>query len=249
MEKIKVFDARIQYGRPFLGSEPERTVAEELRMADAERAVIVSREFAWLTPQRANEIVDAQIASCPGAWGLRAMYSALNGEMEPVEVQCRTFREKRIAGFWLHPDELGVPRDPIMYRDELAECERRRIPVFFHKDYPNTYEYLLAILRDHPNLTVVLSTDEEWPTSRKLYPILKAFPNVYLCISEQVWMGAMEDMVRLFGSERLLYSSSWPNRYPGGSVMMVTAADITDADRENIFCKNMERLIGGMICD
>ena len=80
-------------------------------------------------------------------------------------------------------------------------------------------------------LKVVLSVNEEWPNARKIYPLMKAYPGISLCLSEQVWMGAIEDMVDKFGSERLLYSSSYPVRYPGGTVMMVQAANITEEDK------------------
>lgn len=249
MDPIEVFDARICYGTKFLQAPPIHSLSEQLRLADAKRAVVVFEELAYLPPQRSIGIVNDYCSSTEVAYGLYLLLSALTGEMPPVSELCRSFKAHRIAGFYLHQDGYNVPYDPIMFRDELNECEARHIPVFYHRDSTNTFEYLCQVLERHPALRVVLSVDEEWPNARKIYPLMKAYSGVYLCLSEHVWMGALEDLVGKFGSQRLLYSSSYPARYAGGTVMMVQNANITDSDRENIFTKNMEALIGGMRCD
>lgn len=249
MEKIPVFDARICYGRGYLGKEPEISLADAMVEAEAERAVFVSNELAWLPPEKSNDLVNARTASTPGAWGLYLMLSALPGEQPEANELIRTFRKNRIAGFYFHPSEYGVPQDPIMFRDELTACEQRRVPVFYHKDTANSYEYLCRILEKHPALRVVLSAAEEWPNARKIYPLMKAYPGISLCISENVWMGAIDDIARLFGAERMLYSSSYPSRYPGGSVMMVQNARISQREKDLIFRGNMERLTEEMCCD
>lgn len=248
MDPIRVFDARITVGKSGFGDKP-LSLAEAMAEAQAERAVFVCNEFARFTPQYTNGLAELRAASVPGAWGLYQMYSALAGEQAPVEELVRGFRKKRIAGFYLHQKEAGTPFDPLMFRDELAACEARHIPVFYHKDAGNSFEYLCAVLEKHPALTVVLSIDEEWPNARKLYPVMKAYEGVHLCLSEHVWMGAVDDVARLFGAKRMLYSSSWPKRYPGGTVMMVQTAQIPREDKDLIFRGNMERLIGGIVCD
>lgn len=249
MEKIPVFDARVSYGRDFLKADPERDLREEMRLAEAERAVIVSRELRWLPPQRSIPLVEKRVAETLGAWGLYLLLPAITGETPDVDTLAKTMRQKHMAGFYLHPQEYGVPEDPIFLTAELEACQRRRIPVFFHLDRGNYWPYLCDILRAFPKLTMVLSTGEEWPNQRKTYPLLAAYPNLHLCLSEQVWIGVIEDMVAKFGAERLLYSSSWPDRYPGGTVMMVENAGLSEEQKKLIYSGNLERLIGGMDCD
>ena len=246
MEPIKVFDARIEYGRGFLKPEPERTLAEEMRLADAREAVFVSRELFWLPPQRSIGIVNERAAATPGAWGLYLLLPAVAGETPPVETLAEGFAEHRIAGFTLGNEPFGVPFDPLMLRDEFSACESLRIPVFYHRAGRQSFEFLCAIMEKHPSLTVVLSIDEEWPNARKLYPLMKAYEGIHLCLSEHVWMGAIEDLTAKFGAHRLLYSSSHPRRYAGGTVLMVQNADISQADKDLIFRGNLKRLIGGI---
>ena len=66
MEKIQVFDARMLYGRPYLGTEPELTLAETMRDAEAERAVVVHREMGWLPPCRTMPMVAERTAKTEG---------------------------------------------------------------------------------------------------------------------------------------------------------------------------------------
>ena len=246
MEKINVFDARIEYGRGFLRPEPENTLAEEMRLADAHEAVFVSRELFWLPPQRSIGIVNERTANTPGAWGVYLMLPAIAGETPPVETLAEGFAEHRVAGFALGNDQYGVPYHPLMLRDELAACERLHIPLFYHRAGRLSFEFLCTIMEKHPALTVALSIDEEWPNARKLYPLMKAYEGIHLCLSEHVWMGAIEDLTAKFGASRLLYSSSHPRRYAGGTVLMVQNAAIPQADRDLIFRDNMKRLIGGI---
>lgn len=246
MERITVFDARLEYGRGFLQKEPENTLAEEMRLADADEAVFVSRELFWLPPQRSIGIVNERAAKTPGAYGVYLMLPAIAGETPPVETLAEGFAAHRIAGFTLGNDQYGVPYHPLMLKDELAACESLHIPLFYHRAGRLSFEFLCAIMEKHPRLRVALSIDEEWPNARKLYPLMKAYEGIHLCLSEHVWMGAIEDLTAKFGASRLLYSSSHPRRYAGGTVLMVQNAAISREDKDLIFRDNMKRLIGGI---
>ena len=56
-------------------------------------------------------------------------------------------------------------------------------------------------------------------------------------------LNGIEEVCAKFGSERLLYGSNFPTNSMSGSVYSLMKADISDADRENIAYKNMERLL------
>jgi predicted TIM-barrel fold metal-dependent hydrolase len=48
-------------------------------------------------------------------------------------------------------------------------------------------------------------------------------------------MLAYEEAVRRFGSERLLWGTDMPFRMPGSAITMLSYADISMEDKENIF--------------
>lgn len=246
MERIKVFDARLEYGRKFLKPEPEISLSEQMALAQADEAVVISNELFWLPPQRSVPIVNERTAAAPGAYGVYILLPAIAGEMPPAEKLAESFAKHRIAGFTLGNETFGVPFDPIMLREELTACESLRIPLFYHRSGAFSFEFLSALLEKHPSLVTVLSVDEEWPNARKLYPLMKTYGGLHLCLSEHVWMGAVGDLVSRFGASRLLYSSSFPRRYPGGTVLMVQNAGITQEDKDLIFRENMKRIIRGI---
>ena len=246
MDRIRVFDARLEYGRGFLQQAPEIPLAGQMRLADAHEAVFISRELFWLPPRRSIDMVNRRTAETPGAWGVYLLLSALPGETPSVETLAEGFAEHRIAGFTLGNEAYGVPYHPLMLQDELSTCESLHIPLFYHRAGRLSFEFLCEIMEKHHALTVVLSIDEEWPNARKLYPLMKAYEGIHLCLSEHVWMGAIEDLTEKFGAHRLLYSSSFPRRYAGGTVLMVQNADITQSERDLIFRGNLKRLMGGI---
>ena len=73
---------------------------------------------------------------------------------------------------------------------------------------------------------------------------LKPFENVYFELTAvPITRGYLEDIVNAAGSERVLFGTDLPWFSTMHGVGMVLGADITDADRENIFYRNGERLM------
>lgn len=247
---MNIFDARTVYGTPFMKPPVSDDLSGHLSACETKRAIVIMEEQLYLPPDDSLAIAKRRISACPGAYGLAVMAAACTGEVPAAEELASAFKKDRFAGFLLCPGELRIPSKPIFFADELSAAARLQIPVFYHaagKD--NTLDFAVDVLTAFPNLRMVLSCGDEWPNTRKLYPLLRAFPELRVCLSEFVWMGGMEDFCSRFGSERMLYSSSYPKRYPGGSMLMIANADISDTDKENIACRNLERLIGGMLCD
>ena len=54
--------------------------------------------------------------------------------------------------------------------------------------------------------------------------------------------GGYEEVVKRFGSERLLFGSHMPFTEPGSSAAAILYADIDDKDKKNIAYKNFNRL-------
>lgn len=244
---MKVFDARTVYGTGFMKPPVSENIGAHLKACETERAVIVMEEQLYLPPDESLIIARNRVASHPGAYGLVMLAPACTGEMPPVEKTASLFKRERFAGFLLSPAELNIPFRPVFLSAELEAAQRFDIPVFYHvSGKENTMEYAADVLSAYSSLRMVLSFADEWPNTRKIYPLLLAFPGLCVCLSEFVWMGGIEDFCNRFGSERLLYSSSFPTRYPGGSMLMLKNAEITQQDKDNIAYRNLERLIGGM---
>ena len=77
---------------------------------------------------------------------------------------------------------------------------------------------------------------------------LKKYPNVYFELTAiPIVRGYLEDIVNAAGSERVLFGTDLPWFSTMHGVGMVLGADITDADRENIFFRNGEHILGSRL--
>ena len=50
-----------------------------------------------------------------------------------------------------------------------------------------------------------------------------------------------------YGSKRIVFGSNFPNYYPETTMLQIIHADITDDQKKDIACGNLERLVGEVI--
>ena len=74
---------------------------------------------------------------------------------------------------------------------------------------------------------------------------MKKYENVSFDISAHgaTRQGMLTDAVAQVGSSRILYGTDYPGYGPQSFIDAVLKAEITDADRENIFYKNAASLL------
>ena len=105
-------------------------------------------------------------------------------------------------------------------------------------------EIFEILLREHPGVNVIL-TSVSHRNNMVIYSYLENYPNFYVEFSAYANMLAYEEAVQRFGSERLLWGTDMPFRMPGSAITMLSYADITMEDKENIAYKNIEKLMKG----
>ena len=246
---MKLFDARTLYGTKFMHPHVQKSLADHLDACGADKAIVVMQEQLYLPPDQSLEIVKERVINCKNTLGLAVMAPACSGELPSADEIAKRFPRGSFGGFLLVPVELRLPLKPVFFASELEVAAKLEIPVIYHANSDAAYIFASDVLSEYPNLNMVLSFEDEWPNVRKIYPMLSAFSNLHICLSEFVWMGGVEDFCSRYGSRRLLYSSSFPNRYPGGSMLMISNADIVEEEKSNIYWRNLDNLIGGMQID
>lgn len=125
--------------------------------------------------------------------------------------------------------------------DQLKAMEEAHIPLYLEPQ-PG-FEYIYEVLKEFPNLTVIICNIGIWPSGRLIYPLLKRYPNVYFETGDMGVTHGYERVCEYFGSERMLYGSNFPSNYPGCSLHAFMTAKLSDNDRENIAHRNMERIL------
>ena len=107
-------------------------------------------------------------------------------------------------------------------------------------------ESMEAMIAANPKVTFVAAH----PGQKKEYLLhlerLEKYDNAYLDISGTGLFryGMLREGIRRVGAEKFLFGTDYPITNPGMYVQAVCYEHISEADREKIFCKNAERILG-----
>jgi predicted TIM-barrel fold metal-dependent hydrolase len=101
------------------------------------------------------------------------------------------------------------------------------------------------VCHHHPSLPVIL-LDVQGRNNRTLYALLSRFENLHVQTAGLDVHQGLEDLVRRFGPERLVYGSSYPTKTMGGARLQLLRSGLSDADRQLIAADNLDRLLAGV---
>jgi hypothetical protein len=108
-------------------------------------------------------------------------------------------------------------------------------------DWDGIYEICTA----YENLPVVL-TSVNIGTDRRLIPMMKRLPNLYIETSYYTVHRGIEFLVTTVGAERVLFGTGLPLRAPGPALTALGYAMITDEEKRLIAGDNLRRLLLGV---
>ena len=151
-------------------------------------------------------------------------------------------------GFKFLPVYHNTPLDSEKYLPALELADKYRLIVLSHT-WGNTAcspKEAEVLLKKYRNLQFIMghSSPNELDSAIAL---VKKYGNVYLDLCDiHRHSGIIEKMVRSVGSEHILFGTDMPWYDPNYCTGSVLCAHITDSDRENIFCKNAERMLAEM---
>ncbi len=134
--------------------------------------------------------------------------------------------------------------DPISCRDLLGLLSAYRVPLFVPLgEFHNQWQGVYTLMRDFPHLTLVLTETGCWGQDRYFRPLVRNFPRFFLSTNRFETAGQLKSFVNDLGYERLLFGSGLPFNNPGGSIMMLARADISDEARQAIAHDNLAGLL------
>lgn len=128
-------------------------------------------------------------------------------------------------------DELRMP--------VLIECKGMYGSIEPH------FQQIYELCRAYSAVPLVL-VNPGYRNTRIIYELLDKCPNIHIDTSTLIPYRGIEDIVRHFGSGRLLYGSRMPFMEGGVSMGRLIYADIEEDDRANIASRNMIGLINGI---
>ena len=135
--------------------------------------------------------------------------------------------------------------DKITMGDTAAMLTEKRIPVYLSPS--DGWEQVFDIMKEFPSLTAIITNYGLWGSDGYVYPLVKAYKNLYIDMSDFQEVYGIEAFVKRFGSERMLFGTNYPMDNMGGPLATLLGSKISAADKENIAHANAERLLCGRI--
>ena len=247
---LKLLDANLWLGRP---RPPEFVTsfglaALQQRMARYQITGGVVSHFAALSygPQWAN----AQLLACLAGTGLWATV-ALLPEMFYDEERGRAYLAQAIAGgarlARVFPRSHNFSLRAWCSGRLLHALEASRLPlVVWHTEA--TWDDIRQVCEAFPHLPVVV---EGTPLKilyydRLFYPLLEQCPNLRLELHNLVNYLGIEDLVHRFGAGRLIFGSNLPVYDPNATIMQISHARVSSAEKALMAHQNLAGLIAGV---
>ena len=250
---ISFFDSNIYMGRSSNGTYRPAVSAEELLAAMDDAGI--EKALVWHIAQldysavEGNKLLSTLIRQQERLFGCWTVLPPQTGEMDLGEAFFRKMKEERIFALRIFPGRHRFILNRIVFGSFMDEVSRRRIPLLI--SIPKyavagdiSWQYIYDFLSEFPDITCILCDTGVWGTDRYFRPLLEGYKNVYLDSSLlSIGDGVIEDVVLKYGSKRIVFGSAFPKRYPESAMLQLIHADITDDQKKDIACGNLERLM------
>lgn len=243
------WDANLSFGpvrAPVPGAPYElEQLIPPLDQYGIEKALVyhsLAREY---DPAAGNRALMRSIAGSDRFLPVFALLPHHTGEMPAPDALLRELQRQQVRAATLFPapghQHFSLRRwscGPLL--DALAACH---LPLIIGLDQlGGSLEALGDFALQYPRLPII-ATGVNFRADRMLYPLMEHAPQLYIETSAYKPFRGITEFCRRFGSERLLFGSGMPVTDPAASVSLITYAEISPAEKENIARKNLQRLL------
>lgn len=229
------------------------SLLDEMDRLGVSRAMVHHVLAHELAPAVGNDRILAEVDGRPRLFPVWVVMPEHTGELPPAEDlvaalirqgvrMARMFPSAELSG---HRFSLADWSAGSLLR-ALADC---RIPLLldftlFRRGEP-PWDSIVDVCTRFPDLPVLL-VDVQGRNNRTLYPLLSHCPNPRVDTGGLNVHRGIEDVVRRFGAERLVFGSGYPLRPMGGALLQVQRAEISREERRLIAFENLRSLVSGV---
>jgi hypothetical protein len=250
---LEFFDVNMYAGARNRGSYKPVTDSESCRSMmnrkGIRRALVWHiAQFEYSVPEGNNMlsrfITDTDILT--GCWTLLPPQTP---ELPDRKTFFRRMKDERIKALRAFPGEHKYILDRTAFGTFMDEISERKIPLilslrFFGIGFPEIYSFL----KEYPGITCILCDLGVWGQDRYTRPLLEQYPDLYLETSFlSAQDGVTEDLVSIYGPERLVFGSGFPEREPESAMLSLIHADMGRPEKEMIAFRNLERILGRVV--
>ena len=200
--------------------------------------------------QKVNDGIAALVKHSQENGFLTRGFAGMHQDFPDMEAEIDRAEKIGLQGVKIHPDIQGVDiDDPRLLH--LYEIIEGRMPVYFHMgDNRPQYRFsetdkLLRVKKTFPKLEVVaahLGGYKAWDEAKKLAEL----DGVWYDTSSALWAMTPEyagELIHMLGADRVMFGTDYPVMLPEHEIDRLLAIDLTEKEREDIFCNNALRFL------
>jgi predicted TIM-barrel fold metal-dependent hydrolase len=240
---MRFFDCNCSFGshpRPtFRFAKNASELVEEMDFCGIDNALVYHCGMRFGSPLDWNEELCREISDQPRLLPSWAILPRRTGEFPDPDTLWGRMSALHVRALRAFPQEHHYSLDALTFGELLSFMTEKSLPLFL-KENPLSVE---KVLKDFPGLRVILMNQGPHSFERYLRPLLDRYESLFLETSYYIIEGSIEEFCNLYGAERILFGTSFPDNCSGGSLLQLLHADISDASKEKIASLNLHRLL------
>lgn len=233
--------------KPIKLAETAKDLLEEMDFYGIDEALVYHSRQRDDSPVVGNEILLNEISGFKRLYGTLAILPPQTGEIGTFEEILDKMRKGNIRAFRAFPSEHKFLMTKTALGSLYEFMVERNIPLLISINESSggiSGWYLIEkILSEVPDLTLIVTEHGSWGQDRFFRPLIEKYENLYLDISRYELDGGISDFCAKYGAEKLLFGTGFPWWNPGGPILMLAQADITNKEREMIASGNLTRIL------
>lgn len=248
MKELMFFDACCQVGNRV--TSPCPGIAELLADMDrfgVDRALVRHNAIDMLGAEKANSMLVEMLKNEDRDNRLECTWCLLPsqcGELPEPEEFFEEMRVNNVHALSIEPFAHRYVPCRLTLGKYLDEAVKRKTVVLLNC-FAGKWNELYAFMKEFPELTCIVHGGDKWGNDRYFRPLLENYKGVHVELSGYWVPEGIADLAKLYGADRLLYSSGFPHYNHGAAMMQLKYSGLSDEEIALIAGKNLERLLGG----
>jgi predicted TIM-barrel fold metal-dependent hydrolase len=249
---MEFFDCNCAYGvamkPPLVPALTPDDILPEMDACGIQRALVRNLALSEQTPEVGNPLTCQDLVAherLTPTWGILPPQT---GELGTVDEFLANMAQAGVRSLWAFPSDHRYLLNTTTFGELFAELVAQEIPLFLPRGQTSggldAYATADAILRDFPQLHLIIAGQGPWGEDRYFRPLMARFPNFGVDTSRYELDHGIAEIVHKYGPHRLYFGTNFPHTPMGGPMLTLLHAEISDEEKAWVAGGNLARLVG-----